>query len=59
MAIDLKTGYEAKNGNTNPILTDMEYDWLEGIKDSHDDADPFIPKAVVPKYFEFLEELYD
>ena len=26
MAIDLKTGYEAKNGDTNPILTNMEYD---------------------------------
>ena len=37
--VELKIGYAAKNGDMNPILTWMDWKYLEEISDVHDDAD--------------------
>ena len=58
-AIDLKVVDEYNNGDTNPILIDMDHEELESLEYSHYDSDPYDPEAGLAGKYEFTKQEYD
>ena len=50
-----KVGDKYDNGDTNPILTDMDFKELEGKHNSDNNADPYDPNPKIPELETFTE----